>query len=127
DVIRDVLDGNEALAARMEGELRLLETLAADESPESFFATVFTLKRSIALAKGDLWRLRGLLGMLADGRRALPGLGSDRAVLRELSEQADYLHETVEKAQEQLLTLLDLHLNIASYDVNRFMRLLAVV
>src|SRR5213078_5018892 len=68
-----------------------------------------------------------LLGMLAEGRRALPGLGSDRAVLSELSEQADYLHETVEKAQEQLLTLLDLHLNIASYDVNRFMRLLAVV
>ena len=37
------------------------------------------------------------------------------------------MHETIEKAHEQLLTLLDLHLNIASYDVNRFMRLLAVV
>ena len=33
----------------------------------------------------------------------------------------------MEKTQEALLTLLDTHLNMASYDVNRFMRLLAVV
>lgn len=37
------------------------------------------------------------------------------------------MHEAVEKAHEQVLTLLDLHLNIASYGVNRFMRSLAVV
>jgi Mg2+ and Co2+ transporter CorA len=126
-VIRHVLERNETLAGRLESELRSLEDLDADQSPSTFFEKVFRLKRSIALAKGDLWRLRGLLAMLADGRRELPGLGGERASLRDLSAQADYLHETVEKAQEQLLTLLDLHLNVASYDVNRFMRLLAVV
>jgi Mg2+ and Co2+ transporter CorA len=122
-----VLEHNESLVGRMEHELRALEGLAADQSPESFFETVFRLKRSITLAKGDLWRLRNLLGMLADGRRDFPGLGRERDFLKGFSEQADYLHETVEKAHEQLLTLLDLHLNIASYGVNRFMRLLAVV
>jgi len=126
-VVRHVLERNEALAARVEQELRALEAIGADESPESFFATTFRLKRNLALAKGDLWKLRGLLAMLAEGRRALPGLEKGNASLRALAEQADYLHETVDKAQEQLLTLLDLHLNMASYDVNRFMRLLAVV
>jgi Mg2+ and Co2+ transporter CorA len=126
-VVRCVLGHNESLAGRLEHELGALEELAADQSPGTFFEAVFRLKRSIALARGDLWRLRGLLGTLADGRRKLPGLGGERDCLRELSDQADYLHETVEKAQEQLLTILDLHLNIASYDVNRFMRLLAVV
>ena len=126
-VIRRVLQENEALAARVEQELRDLEDFDADETPQSFFATTFRVKRTLALAKGDLWRLRNLLAMLAEGRRELPGLKRERDFLRELSEQADYLHETVDKAQEQLLTLLELHLNIASYDVNRFMRLLAVV
>jgi len=126
-VIRQVLEKNEVLAARVERELVALETVPAPESPESFFETVFRLKRTLALAQGDLWRLKNLLAMLAEGRRELPGLGSQNACLKQLSEQADYLHETVEKAHEQLLTLLDLHLNIASYDVNRFMRLLAVV
>jgi len=126
-VIAAVLDRNEALAAQVERELRGLESLRADQSPEHFFESIFRLKRNLALAKGDLWRLRNLLNLLAEGRRELPGLGGDNADLKQLSEQADYLHETVEKAHEQLLTLLDLHLNIASYDVNRFMRLLAVV
>jgi Mg2+ and Co2+ transporter CorA len=126
-VIREVLGRNEALALRVERELTYLETLPAQESPESFFQAIFRLKRNLTLAKGDLWRLRGLLGTLAGGERELPGLGGDNACLKRLAGQADYLHETIEKAQEQLLTLLDLHLNIASYDVNRFMRLLAVV
>ena len=126
-VIREVLARNEALALRVEHELSTLETLPAQESPESFFQAIFRLKRNLALAKGDLWRLRALLGMLAGGQRELPGVGGDNACLRRLADQADYLHETIEKAHEQLLTLLDLHLNIASYDVNRFMRLLAVV
>lgn len=65
--------------------------------------------------------------MRAGGQRELPGLAGDNACLRRLADQADYQHETIEKAHEQLLTLLDLHLNIAPYDVNRFMRLLAVV
>ena len=121
------LRGKRKIAAQVEHELRALENVGADKSPESFFEAIFRLKRNLALAKGDLWRLRNLLNLLAEGRRELPGLGSDNADLRQLSEQADYLHETVEKAHEQLLTLLDLHLNIASYDVNRFMRLLAVV
>jgi Mg2+ and Co2+ transporter CorA len=126
-VIREVLERNEALALRVEHELSGLETLPAQQSPESFFQSIFRLKRNLSLAKGDLWRLRGLLGTLAGGQRELPGLGGDNACLRRLAAQADYLHETIEKAHEQLLTLLDLHLNIASYDVNRFMRLLAVV
>jgi Mg2+ and Co2+ transporter CorA len=126
-VIRAVLDRNEQHAAEVENELRALERLDPDQSPEKFFQDVFRLKRTLTLAKGDLWRLKNLLGMLAEGRRELPGLGGDNACLKHLSEQADYLHETVEKAHEQLLTLLDLHLNIASYDVNRLMRILAVV
>jgi Mg2+ and Co2+ transporter CorA len=126
-VIRRVLGRNEALALRVERELSRLELLPAQESPESFFETVFRLKRTLVLAKGDLWRLKNLLRRLAQGERELAGLGEDNACLHDLAEQADYLHETVGKAHEQLLTLLDLHLNIASYDVNRFMRLLAVV
>ena len=126
-VIRTVLDRNESHAAQVERDLREIERLDPSRSPEKFFQDVFRLKRQLSLAKGDLWRLKNLLALLAEGRREMPGLGGDNACLKHLSEQADYLHETVDKAHEQLLTLLDLHLNIASYDVNRFMRLLAVV
>ena len=127
DVVRRVLSRNEELAGRLEREVRDLETLPADQSPERFFEATFRLKRSLSVAKGDLWRLRGLLEMLAEGRRTLPGLGKDgREAAGRLAEEADYLYETVDNARESVLSIIDLHINVAAHDTNRFMRLVAI-
>ncbi len=128
DVVRRVLERNEDLAGRLERELRELEGLPADESPERFFEATFRLKRALSVAKGDLWRLRGLLEMLSEGRRTLPGLGeAGRAAAAGLAEEADYLYETVDNTRESVLSLIDLHINVAAHDTNRFMRLVAIV
>jgi hypothetical protein len=128
DVIRRVLERNEELAGRLEREVRELETLPADESPDRFFESTFRLKRSLSVAKGDLWRLRGLLQMLAEGRRTLPGLNEEgREAAGRLAEEADYLYETVDNARESVLSIIDLHINVAAHDTNRFMRLVAIV
>jgi Mg2+ and Co2+ transporter CorA len=122
------LERNNALADRYERELRELEDLPADESPESFFERTFRLKRTLSTAKSDLWRLRGLFDTLAQGRGRLPGIAKEHGVmLREWADEAGHLYETVERCQESLLSLLDLHLNLASHEMNRFMRLLAIV
>lgn len=127
-VIRHVLAGHEDIAGRLERATRELEELPADESPKSFFEKTFRLKRTLSGAKGDLWRLHALLEMLADGRRSLPGLGtSEREALGELGEEADFLYETADDIRESVLSLIDLHFNIATHDTNRFMRLLAAL
>ena len=128
DLVRRVLGRNEELAGRLERSVRQLEDEPPDASPRKFFEQTFLLKRQLAMAKGDLWRLRGILEMLADGRRELPGLApSQRDLLREMAEEADYLHETVDDVREALLSILDLHIDIAAHETNRFMRLLAIV
>ena len=127
-IIRLVLARNEELAGRLERRVRQLEALPASESPESFFEQTIRLKRVLSTAKGDLWRLRGLLEMLADGRRLLPGLGPEqRESVAQLAEEADYLYETVDNVRESVLSLIELHIDIAGHDTNRFMRLLAIV
>jgi Mg2+ and Co2+ transporter CorA len=127
-IIRLVLARNEELTGRLERTARQLEELPARESPESFFGQTIRLKRILTTAKGDLWRLRGLLEMLADGRRLLPGLGPDqRESIAQLIEEADYLYETVDNIRESVLSLIELHIDIAAHDTNRFMRLLAIV
>ena len=127
-IIGLVLARDEELAGRLERSVRELEALPANESPQSFFEQTFRLKRVLSTAKGDLWRLRGLLEMLADGRRQLPGLGPDqRAAVAQLAEEADYLYETVDGVRESVLSLIELHIDIAGHDTNRFMRLLALV
>jgi len=127
-IIRLVLARNEDLAGRLERTVRGLEAMPADQSPESFFEETFRLKRVLSTAKGDLWRLRALLEMLAEGRRELPGLRPEqRAAVAELAEEADYLYETVDGVRESVLSLIELHIDLAAHDTNRFMRLLAIV
>ncbi len=127
-IIRLVLARNEELAGRLERTVRQLEAMPASESPESFFGQTVRLKHILSTAKGDLWRLRGLLEMLADGRRLLPGLGPDqRESVARLAQEADYLYETVDNVRESVLSLIELHIDIAAHDTNRFMRLLALV
>lgn len=79
------------------------------------------------MARGDLWRLRSLLEMLGDGRRTLPGLDEEgRRLAGRLAEEADFLYETVDNLRESVLSLIDLHINVAAHDTNRFMRLVAI-
>jgi len=127
-VIRLALARNEDLAGRLERTVRQLERVPASESPDSFFEQTIRLKRVLSTAKADLWRLRGLLEMLADGRRSLPGLGPDRrGLVSPLIEEAEYLYETIDSVRESVLSLIELHIDIAAHDTNRFMRLLAIV
>jgi Mg2+ and Co2+ transporter CorA len=58
----------------------------------------------------------------------LPGNGGGEIVfLRDLAETADYLYETVNNVREGVLSLIELHLNVVSFEMNRVMRVLAVV
>jgi Mg2+ and Co2+ transporter CorA len=127
-IIRLVLARDEELAGRLERMVRELEELPAIESPNSFFKQTFRLKRVLSTGKSDLWRLRGLLEMLADGRRLLPGLAPDhREAVTPIVDEADYLYETVDNIRESVLSLIELHIDIAAHDTNRFVRLLMIV
>jgi Mg2+ and Co2+ transporter CorA len=115
-LLRGLLDRHEHVTGELERELRLLETLPVRDSSPAFFEQAFSLKRELSAMKADLWRLTGVLESLA---KVLP--------LESLADEVSYLYETVENMREGILALLDLHMNVVSFDVNRFMRLLAVV
>jgi Mg2+ and Co2+ transporter CorA len=127
-ILRLALSHNEELAGKLEHIVRQFEDMPAIDSPDSFFKQTFHLKRVLSTAKSDLWRLRGLLEMLVDGRRKLPGLDPDlRKSIAPLVDEADYLYETVDNIRESLLSLIELHIDIAAHGTNRFMRLLMIV
>ena len=125
--LKAVLDSNEVLVARFEEELSHLEDIPVRESRQQFFERTFHLKKELSAAQADLWRLRGVLKSLVDSRVTLPGGGGELPFLRDLSETADYLYETVNNVREGVLSLIELHLNVVSFEMNRVMRVLAVV
>jgi len=126
--IKTVLDANDTLVGRFEDELRDMEEIPVRESRPQFFERAFRLKKELSAAQADLWRLRGALNNLAEGRDRIPGAkAGENGFLRELFETSDYLYESVNNIREGLLSLLDLHLNVVSFEMNRVMRVLAVV
>lgn len=126
--LQAVLDRNEEWVGRFEQALRALEELPVRESRPAFFEQSFRLKKELSTVQSDLWRLKGILTALAEGRVRLPGGGGDETgFFRTLAESADYLYETVVNTREGVLSLIDLHLNVVSFDINRVMRVLAVV
>ena len=126
--LRVVLDANETLVGDFEGELSALEELPVRDSRQQFFERTFRLKKELSGAQSDLWRLRAVLKELAEPRAKLPGrVSGEIPFLRDLAETADYLYETVNNTRDGVMTLIELHLNVVSFEMNRVMRVLAVV
>jgi Mg2+ and Co2+ transporter CorA len=127
-LIGRVVEDNETLVGGFEQQLRALEEVPLRESRPAFFEQTFRLKKHLSAAQWDLWRLKAVLGALAEEHAGLPGKSDHaRSAFARLGATADYLYETVVNTREDLLAVIDLHLNVVSFDMNRVMRVLAVV
>lgn len=126
-VLEHVMRQNERLVGAFEHELRELEDVPVRESRPGFFERTFRLKKELSNAQADLWRLKSVLAEIADGRAPLPGRPEGGEVFRRLATNAEYHYDTIINTREEVLSVIELHLNIVSFDMNRVMRVLAVV
>ena len=119
------VERNVAVAQRFDDEARRLEAL---EGGRVFLRETFRLRREMSIATLDLWHLKGIIRALADGKSKLSGVDlSAEDYLDDLMAEADSLYETVDRNREELKTLIELHINFKSFEMNNFLRLLAVV
>jgi Mg2+ and Co2+ transporter CorA len=125
---RTILDQNEEVLATLEVHIRAMEDVPVARAGEEFFRLAFRMRRHFSHLKADLWRLSGILDAIEAERVPVPlrGEGQER-IFTAMSDQADYLYETANNLQDELISLIELHLNTVSFGINRFMRLLAVV
>lgn len=136
--LKHVLRRYDAVAGELERHARALERMPPSEGGSAFLERSFRVQRQVAELKSDLWRLKGILEALADRRLTFHGLttaeGSEAEevhalseYLRVLADEAGYVYETVFNAREALLSLIDLHINVVSFELNKVMRVLAVL
>ncbi|MGH9204021.1 MAG: CorA family divalent cation transporter [Vicinamibacterales bacterium] len=84
--------------------------------------------RDCRSATADLWRLKQIVRRLAD--RKVPLTGGDAkndAFLDNMFNSIDGLHEKFVELKESLKSLMELHMNVTSFEMNKFMKLLAIV
>lgn len=130
-VLYGTLDGiNEKYArilTEMEAELIRLESTPSNEMPENFLETVFQFKRVSSILAASLFHQKAVAANIA---RSIPGEGSwagEKSVFDALADETAYLHETSGNLREGLLSLIDVHINTVSYEMNRAMRVIAVL
>lgn len=126
-VLERVTRGNERLAGHCEQRLRELEELPVHESGPRFFERTFRLKKDLAAAQADLWRVKAIVGDLANSRVRFASVPQSVEAYRRFATELDYLYDTMANLREEVLSLIDLHLNVVSFEMNRVMRVLAVV
>jgi Mg2+ and Co2+ transporter CorA len=126
-VLERVIQQNEVLVGGFEQELRALEDIPIRDSSPAFFERTFRTKKELSATQADLWRLKGVLTELADGRGLPAKSEAAHEIFRRLANSAEYLYETVVNIRDEVLAVMELHLNIVSFDMNRVMRVLAVV
>jgi magnesium transporter len=110
-----------AALGRLDDELRLLEQTGLAGGDAAFLSRVFRLRREISAAAAELGRYAALVRTI--GERPNGGGADVGKVLEDLDELTGRFGEL----KENLQSLMDLHLNVKSFQMNQFMRFLAVV
>ena len=123
-----VMEHYEATAAELEQALRSIELKPLKKRSDDIYQEVYSLRRNLTSMKSDLWRIRHLLEAIEHGRKKTVFNTSDeKDFFALLAHTADYLYETFEQLEDNASALLDLRISMVSFEMNRFMGLLAVI
>lgn len=116
---------NQHCAQRFDEEAHLLE---AEEGGGDFLRETFRLRREMSARALDLWHVGRIARALAHGKATLAGLDlREEKALDNVLGELESLYETVDKEKEDIQALIEHHINLKSFEMNKFLRLLAVV
>jgi Mg2+ and Co2+ transporter CorA len=123
-----VRDRSAVVAHRHEEEILRLEEIRANQGGPEFLNQAFRLQREMSAARAEVWRLKEIVRKLADGKVQMLGADAmNEPFLDSLLSSTDALHEKFVELKESLTSLIELHMNITSFEMNKFMKLLAIV
>ena len=105
-----------------------LESIPYKERPSTFLETTFHLRKEANQLVPSLLHLKELISIISSKRVPLEGFDEKHEKIFDiLLDEAVYLHETASNARDDLLSLIDLYINTTSYEMNKVMRVIAVI
>lgn len=105
-----------------------MEGLPAGMARPSFLEDTFYFKKEIQIIHSNLWHFTQMLKDIKSSKVQLEGLKEGYLPLFGiLYDDSTYLFETLENVRDNLISLIDLHINTVSVGLNRVMKVLAVI
>jgi len=128
-VLRRKIREYEEIVQALEHATAKLEEEPVGRTRKEFLEEAFQLKKDMHKALYNLWHFRQVLDSIRNRPAAGAGESNEevRGLLGELYQEAQYLYETLENVKDSVMSLIELHINTVSLDMNRVMRVLAVI
>ncbi len=127
-ILRHKMKDYEEIVRAIELKTLELEEVPVKRTTPEFLEDVFHLKKEIQSTVNNLWHFKQVLGYATARKVAIQGFGDEHIPYWNLlSAEAEYMYETAQNIRESLLSLIELHINTVSYDINRVMKVLAVI
>jgi len=128
-VLQIIVDRYEQIIGRFENDLRALEEIPVKESSSQFFETTFRIKKELSGIQADVWRLKELTSDLLNLFSDFSEQSSNtmQSLIDDIKDDTEFLYDTAVNIKEGILSLIELHLNVVSFEMNKVMKVLAVV
>jgi magnesium transporter len=113
---------------QFEDRLELIEDALVDAPKDEHLKDVFTMRRRLAGLRRVLGPQRDLMGRLAAGTAALPGITpEDERYFRDIFDHLLRLSELIESTRDVMSSAIDVYLSASSNRMNAVMKQLALI
>jgi len=127
-LVDHIIQRYRGIIGEVESELLRLENVPKSQTPGDFLETTFQLKKEVNRLVSSLLHLKEVLTVIMNKRVPLEGFDTSHEELFDiLADETVYLHETAQNSKDDLSSLIEVHINTTSYEMNKVMRVLAVI
>jgi Mg2+ and Co2+ transporter CorA len=123
-----VIKNYRAITTEIETELLKIENIPRNLIPNDYLERTFQFKKELTGLGSNLLHLKEVLNNLVQNRVSLEGFNDNwKNLFHLLYDETIYLNDSVQNAKENLLSIIELHINRTSYEMNKIIKILAVI
>jgi Mg2+ and Co2+ transporter CorA len=127
-ILKHILEKDKKIITALEKELMSLESIPLNKRPDNFLETAFHLRKEVNQLVPSLLHMKEIISVITSKRVPLEGFNEKHEKIFDiLEDESAYLHETASNVRDNLQSLVDLYINTTSFEMNKVMRLIAVI
>lgn len=126
-LLRQKIDDYGEIVQRIEQKTTVFEEIPVDKTSPQFLEETFHFKKEIQKISSNLWHFHQVLHQIINKENLSILKIKNSNNFDNLHAESEYMYETAKNIKESLISLIELHINTVSYDMNRVMKVIAVI
>lgn len=127
-LLRQKIDDYGEIVQGIEQKTIGFEEIPVNRTSPQFLEETFHFKKEIQKIISNLWHFNQVLHHIKGDKNLVLRINdSSSHNFDDLYAESEYMYETAQNIKDSLISLIELHINTVSYDMNRVMKVIAVI